>query len=786
MIKKIHNIRGVGRFKDFESKHGIDLDKLTLIYAENGQGKSTLADILRSLAEGDSRRINGRLTVGENNQFVKLDTADDVRCFHNGRWNKSYSDIHVFDEVFISENVYDGLHVSPPQRANLHSIIVGEELIRAKQQEDKIVEERKQLRALRDEAKAQILSAIQSMFSRSSPTIDLDDFIALEQFQDIDARVSEQERVVSELAGHQRILDTPEFVPVDVYSEFEDDYRALLTKDLSGIADDALSALEEHASCFPGQELNDWLGRGTQYRSEPDGTCPYCGQSLHGISLIQHYQSIFSKSFEAFQSEVASFSERLDPKDWISRARFNHQLNLERQRSWVDNFPDMDCPVFNLDALAETLQETAAALTHRLELKQKSLFKTVEVGEGAENALRVLDKFREQIKIYNAAIAVNNQRILDLRKRTEEGNLSFEQNGLNLLRCHKLRYHDELRSACDKYQHYKSQAHEKNTVLERHKKQSDRLKESVIEQFGKRLNYYLVKFGAQFEVAELDESRHGAMLRAEYKLRLVDDALQTDGQTIDLGNPGIDFGMRSFRNFLSEGDRRTLALAFFLASLDKMSDLSKKTLVFDDPVSSLDDTRRGKTILEIGRLAKEAGQVIVLSHRKLLLHSLWDRFGYKRANGVSTARLHLRSKRHQRPFESWDSESDIASDDAKRRRRVLEFLAGNTSRDIDEISGELRPLLGYHYKVTYPFLVKQYNLHTLGDIVQILDSNSNDQLIQQLSKCDKPLLSGLNIIHRESHHGHDPPPEPLTESELTADCKTVMRLLGRRDYGSKL
>ena len=84
MITRIHSIRGVGRFKDFGCKQGIEFAKLNLIYSENGQGKSTLADILRSLSAGDANRLIGRKSVGASNQFVKFETEDGIRCFHDG------------------------------------------------------------------------------------------------------------------------------------------------------------------------------------------------------------------------------------------------------------------------------------------------------------------------------------------------------------------------------------------------------------------------------------------------------------------------------------------------------------------------------------------------------------------------------------------------------------------------------------------------------------------------------------------------------------------------------
>jgi len=52
----------------------------------------------------------------------------------------------------------------------------------------------------------------------------------------------------------------------------------------------------------------------------------------------------------------------------------------------------------------------------------------------------------------------------------------------------------------------------------------------------------------------------------------------------------------NFKNTLSESDKRLLAFAFFLSLLMHDSELNKKIVVFDDPMSSLDNERRRKTI----------------------------------------------------------------------------------------------------------------------------------------------------------------------------------------------
>jgi hypothetical protein len=69
----------------------------------------------------------------------------------------------------------------------------------------------------------------------------------------------------------------------------------------------------------------------------------------------------------------------------------------------------------------------------------------------------------------------------------------------------------------------------------------------------------------------------------------------------------------------SEGEKRCIAFALFLAELSQTSDAS--ALVFDDPVSSVDHRHRERIA---GRIAREAltRQVIVFTHDPVFLHDL--------------------------------------------------------------------------------------------------------------------------------------------------------------------
>lgn len=70
---------------------------------------------------------------------------------------------------------------------------------------------------------------------------------------------------------------------------------------------------------------------------------------------------------------------------------------------------------------------------------------------------------------------------------------------------------------------------------------------------------------------------------------------------------------------LSEGERRAVALAAFLAELGSRAD--KSGVVLDDPVSSLDHERRRAVAGRLARLATER-QVVVFTHDLVFLHML--------------------------------------------------------------------------------------------------------------------------------------------------------------------
>jgi hypothetical protein len=62
MLERIELIQGIGLLHDANGKPH-RCHKATMVYADNGRGKSTLASVLRAASTGDATRMNACKTV---------------------------------------------------------------------------------------------------------------------------------------------------------------------------------------------------------------------------------------------------------------------------------------------------------------------------------------------------------------------------------------------------------------------------------------------------------------------------------------------------------------------------------------------------------------------------------------------------------------------------------------------------------------------------------------------------------------------------------------------------
>ena len=193
------------------------------------------------------------------------------------------------------------------------------------------------------------------------------------------------------------------------------------------------------------------------------------------------------------------------------------------------------------------------------------------------------------------------------------------------------------------------------------------------------------KFNAGFSVEQVQSQNAGGSPSCNYQLLINAHRVPLVGSS----------GAR-FKNTLSAGDRSTLALAFFFASLERDPQKSTKVVVLDDPVSSLDEHRTLATVQEVRALAQHVGQVIVLSHSKPFLARIWQHADHKLTVALEVTRDSVGST-----IVPWNVNDDSVTEYDRRHERLREYVASN-SGDARDVAQAIRPILECYLRVTCP------------------------------------------------------------------------------------
>lgn len=128
MLTRIDIIEEIGRFGTLKQKCP-DLAKLSLIYARNGFGKSTLCAVLRSATTGTSAIIQARRRVqAQRPSRVQTSWADGSTAVYNlDRWTANPAPIYVFDQDYVSQNLFVGESVTRDNKRSLLPVVLGQQ-----------------------------------------------------------------------------------------------------------------------------------------------------------------------------------------------------------------------------------------------------------------------------------------------------------------------------------------------------------------------------------------------------------------------------------------------------------------------------------------------------------------------------------------------------------------------------------------------------------------------------------------------------------------------------------
>ena len=763
MIEFIRLLRNIGQFDNVAPPQQIAYTPFSLVYGENGRGKTTLTAVLRSLASGEPEFVTERHRLGAlNPPHIVIDHTAGQSVFQDGIWTQSLPDIAIFDDAFVSDNVCSGIELQTAHRQNLHELILGSQGIAlndALQDQVRRIEEHNT--ALRDVADA-IPAAARGPYR-------VDAFCNLYADPDIDAKIQDAERRLAAAKSADAIRQRPGFQEIGLPDFDMDGIGAVLGHTLADLETAAAERVRTHiAKLGRGGEV--WVSEGMA-RIGPVSqdllaeVCPFCAQDIGCHDLIAHYRVYFSKAYEDLKTairQVGMAVRNAHAGDTPSAFERDVRRAVQTREFWKD-FAEL--PVIDIDT---------AAITRRWNTARESVLEQLRAKDAAPLELMALTpETRRAIENYHMCVAEitalserlvgSNGHLNIVKEQAAADDLAALGEDLTRLKAQNARFNPVVGPRCEAYLAEKASKAATEIQREQARAALDQYREHIFPAYEAVINDYLRRFGASFRLGEVESSNTRSGSSASYCV------------VINQQNVNVTAGEGpSFRNTLSSGDRNTLALAFFFAFLEQDPNLANKIVIIDDPMTSLDEHRTLRTRQEIKAMTARVEQMIVLSHSKPFLCHLWEQAD----RNISTA-IRVRRVGGGSEFSVWDVRNDSLSEYDKRHELIRTYLnAADPDRE-RQVAQELRAMLEAFMRVAYPEHFPPGTL--LGPFIGLCEQRAgrNNEI---LSSADIAELRELRDFANQFHHDTNPAWQTaaINDAELSDFAHRTLLFASRR------
>ncbi|RVZ67362.1 AAA family ATPase [Helicobacter pylori] len=385
------------------------------------------------------------------------------------------------------------------------------------------------------------------------------------------------------------------------YQTIKDKLEFLFSFDIDKEAGEVSKKIKEHIS----KVGREFIEKGIELQKEmPDNACPFCTQKIPH-EIIQEYTSYFNKSVEKFNQCSLEMSGTL--KNILD------QWNIKEILQSFEKFEPFMKKDFskNKESLEKALEQIKVLL--------EELQKEVDKKEGAKNKEEFQKTDKELLEIQkDIQKHVNETRKILNEKKKQKEKLEKLKTELKEARIKKVK-HDSY-----DWQKSKREAERKLSVLNRGHERLNRLLEKInnkLKELNDQKRPDIEAINSYLKALNLPKYS----LDKDYRIVLNSDALENSKAEM----------------ILSDGEKTTLAFAYFLARLKlfyKKEDLKSLVVIIDDPISSLDEQRIYNTSDIVAKINQElAGealkdkyyeaQVFVLTHNHTFMARLINMVG---------------------------------------------------------------------------------------------------------------------------------------------------------------
>lgn len=592
---------------------------ITLLYGNNGSGKSSYFRILNEIIGGNHKTelrpniytstdnsINIQLTYAEGDTIKKLSWDGTTRAISPLNLSSVFDSNYTM--TFLQKRSADTAIVLPYGLHLFTAMTTAMDSIKGKIQTD-IDGILKSLPQINTEGLSDDVTRILSQKTyRSSQKKYIQDryIISIEQDAELNKQ-SEELKIIKETNFNDRIkIITNELAQYEalkkhiaetkiLLQQYDTEAHSLISqivtnKKKSEDAKQRIAVLSEIGNT-DSEEWKSFIETGAKFAQKTSfakGVCPYCRQPLvnEAIQILSAYETYLSDQSLSELNQALQSKELLRQK--VSNITTDYSLS-EQFKALIDteaNTPNL----FNtISEIIRTQGEQKVQLINDLNTES---INTALIFEATNELLscieNICDKYNENISRLHEELTRKNEKITALSlqmKSLIEYKAISTQKELFSDWFDKMKIVDELKRC-------QTELSTRNMSVLAKTASQTLVTDNLKNKFQEELN----ALGLQKLSVELSEA--GASRGQSYmQLKLVNNNTVTD--------------------ILSEGEQKGVALALFIA--ERRMQLSKNPIILDDPVNSLDHFITAKLV---ERLSSLGNQIIIFSHNLLLQTSL--------------------------------------------------------------------------------------------------------------------------------------------------------------------
>lgn len=772
-LKSIKKIKSYKSFQDFSWTTFFNAqefhEKVNIFYGENGAGKSSICNILKSVFQNKSFANN---QIPEEIE-LKFDDGDYKFSKSNNSWDKlkNVEDFLFFDREFVHENIHLGN--TRDTQANGQEQRSGKMIIQFDSQAIKLREARETVKTSKESKDEEIKKFKNdhkntlefSLSENEQPLFNKFKTKTKEEITEVKKELTKnkkdiEKKLESDRETQKQVIDIQNSITeisndkIEIALSKQSIYQSLFNFDLK----EQVQIEAEQDLITKIRQNKDFFQTGIEIREEELNKCPFCqseNEEENIGKIIKAYNDIFNntykKQLQAFESKKNAMIEELEEiintvKDFDLDYVFVSLNELNQKYKIKDIY------------LVEEQKKYKKLTTNKIldfkkkieDLKKPNNEDIIELYNKAKTEFDILESFfndiykfiEEKNKLIRKFKTENTdkkvqQRITDNKKGIEEIDLK-----LTFINEKKI---DKQKQKEAKEKQLATIQKELDDLKTKHEKAKESYEkycsEEVFEKTLAKIQEYFEKFKFSFKL-KLKTDKSGNKKDFPFAFKVLDDE----------GNE------RDFKEGMSEGELQVLSLCFFFAFIEIQTNPENKILIFDDPITSLDNNNLSHLVDLIEKEHSKFSQTFIFTHHRTFFKFLRSKFNLEKKPNTKASEYYVfRNKKDLGG--SFICPNKV--DDLRKKLKNLESHINKESQNGGISEEQLIIEYGQCLRYEVESYIKNDLLHinkpNFGNVIDCLvqsKESNNDLCIDDLKKL-KDIYSFCNWTVAHVSHGDD-------------------------------